>query len=90
MRPISVKARNNFQSFHNGSVMKLKSLHLNKKVTQNTRVFFTIFWPNDFSHFLTLVKSKVSGTYTLLTLGKAMYSFTWENKNVSLILEVLS
>ena len=29
-RPISVKARNNFRSFYNGSVMKLKYLHLNK------------------------------------------------------------
>ena len=64
--------------------MKLKSLHLNEKVTQNTSLF-TIFWANDFSHFLTLVMSKVSDAYTLLTLDKAMCSFTWENKNVSLI-----
>ena len=35
----------------------------------------------------TLIKSKVSDTYTLLTLGKAMCSFTWKNKNVSLIRE---
>ena len=39
--------------------------------------------------FLTLVKSKVSDTYTLLTLGKAMCSFVWEDKIVSLIREVL-
>ena len=66
--------------------MKLKSLNLIEKVTQD-RVFFTIFWANDFSHFLTLVKSKVSNTYTLLTLGKSMSSFTWKNKNGSLIRE---
>ena len=39
--------------------------------------------------FLTLVKSKVSDTYTLLTLGKAKCSFIWEDKIVSLIREVL-
>ena len=61
------------------------SLCTSTKKSRKIRVFFTIFWANDFSHFLTLVKSKVSDTYTLLTLGKAMCSFTWESKNVSLI-----
>ena len=46
-----------------------------------------MFWANDFSHFLTLVKSKVSDTYNLLTLGKVICFFTWKNKNVSLIRE---
>ena len=63
------------------------SLCTSTKKSRKIRVFFTIFWANDFSHFLTLVKSKVSDTYTLLTLGKAMCSFTWKNKNVSLIRE---
>ena len=50
----------------------------------------TNFWPNDFSHFLTLVKSKVFDTYTLPTLGKAMFFLHGKQERFFYSLSIIS